>query len=121
MVLCNIYITAGSFINASTPTLVQTNVFGRKKVKILKIDYVENSVTDKMIQIQSNFLRIPYGNSPWLQFTNNAVRQIGNIHNDIIFETDMNGNMDIFLFDVVNNSFPLGFLYMSILLDITDL
>lgn len=114
MVLCQIYTTD------ATAQTYAINVFGRKKVKIVKVDYLCTGI-DKIVSLKSNFLRIPIGNYPNFCFATNPNHQVGNIHSDLEFETkDFNGNFDLEILDTSNNSQPAGFAKLVLTLDITD-
>lgn len=110
MVLCQVYTTT------ALNNLLSIGISGHKKVKIIRIDYAGTSA---VIQLQSNILRVPYGNTPWLTINTNAAYQISNIHDDIEFDTYINGNLDLNIVDV-NGGAPAGFSSLSMLLEIND-
>ena len=116
MVLCQIYTTD------ATAQTYAINLFGRKKVKIVKVDYVFTAGgSDKIIALKSNFLRLAFGNYSNFCFASNSVHQIGNIHSDLELDTkDFNGNFDLEVLDVATNVQPIGFLKLVLSLDITD-
>lgn len=114
MVLCQVY------TESAAPQLYNINVFGKKKVKIVKMDYMYTA-GDRMIGLRSNILRMPYGNVPYFIFVNNPNHQVGNIHSDLEFEANFNGNLDLEIFDVTTNAAPAGFQRLCLTLDITDI
>jgi hypothetical protein len=101
-------------------TLYNVNLFGKKKVKIVKIDYMYSAGTDKMIGIKSDILRIPYGNIPYFVFSTNSSFQVGNIHSDLEFETNFVGNLDLEIIDTLTDYAPLAFVKMCLTLDIQN-
>ena len=117
MVLCQIYTTD------ATAQTYAINVFGRKKVKIVKVDYVYTAGgTDKIVALKSNFLRIPLGNYPNFCFATNPNNQVGNVHSELELEVkDFNGNIDLEVLDTATNTQPAGFTKLCLSLDITDI
>jgi len=113
MVLCQIYITN------PTNQLIPIGVNGRKKVKIVRIDFSYTANNDKVVQLQSSILRVPYGNVAYITMSNNPNHQISNISNDMIFDTNINGNLDLNIIDVATGLAPAGFVSFMLLLDIT--
>jgi hypothetical protein len=113
MVLCQIYTTT------ALNNLLSVGISGRKKVRIVRIDYT--GTANASIQLQSNILRVPYGNVPWFTFSSNPNHQIGNIHNEIEFvDVNLNGNLDVSVVDATTGNAPAGFTALMMLLDITD-
>ena len=115
MVLCQIYTTD------ATAQTYAINVFGKKKVKIVKIDYLFTAGGDKIIALKSNFLRIPYGNAPYFMFANNSNYQISHIQGNLELECNFNGNFDLEVLDTATNAIPAGFIKICLTLDITDI
>jgi len=113
MVLCQVYTTD------ATSQLYTINVFGKKKVKIVKIDYIWTG-TDKIIVLKSNILRVPYGNAPYFMFANNSNHQVGNVHADLEFDCNFSGNLDLEVIDMATGTQPAGFVKLCLSLDITD-
>ena len=113
MVLCQIYTLDAT---AQTYTI---NVFGRKRVKIAKLDYLCTG-TDKIVALKSNFLRMPYGNAPYFVFATNPNHQVGSIHSDLELVCDFNGNFDLEILDTATNAAPAGFGKICLTLDIQD-
>jgi hypothetical protein len=121
MVLCQVYVNNAD-VNPSN--LYTINVFGKKKVKIVKIDFkavnLQNAPVYYNIQLQSNILRLPYGNVPYYTFKTNPNEQIGNIHSDVEFIANFNGNLDLKVVNKDTNDVPLYFVDMVLSLDISD-
>ena len=59
MVLCQIV------VNSATYSLYAINTFGRKNIKLLRIDYRFGVGADKLIYLESNILRLPLSNFPF--------------------------------------------------------
>lgn len=116
MVLCQIFITEPIPINL----LIPIGVYGRKKVKIVKIDNVYTTNADRVIQLQSNILRVPYGNVPYLTFCTNPTHQVSNISDSMVFDANLNGNLDLSIINTATGIPPSGFTSFMMLLDITD-
>lgn len=116
MVLCQIFITEPIPINL----LIPIGVFGRKKLKIVRIDYAYTANNDKVIQLQSNILRVPYGNVPYLTMSTNPNHQISNISDNMIFDVQLAGNLDLSIINAATGGPPSGFTSFMMLLDITD-
>jgi len=117
MVLCQVY------VNAATPNLYNINVFGKKKVKIVKIDYRAANAGNPVyhsVRLLSSILRVQYSNVPYFMFHSNPAYQIDNIHGDLEMICNFNGNLDIELFDNDTNARPQYFVDMILQLDITD-
>lgn len=119
MVLCQVYATS------SNPTLYNVGVFGKKKVKIVKIDFkATNIITSNPayynIRLASNILRYRYGNNPNIMFNTNPAYQVGNIHGDLEFTANFVGNLDLEIFDNDTGQHPIYFTEMTLLLDIQD-
>lgn len=114
MVLCQVY-TATALNN-----LLSIGINGHKKIRIVRIDYAYTAGNDKVVQLQSNILRIPYGNTQWFTMSTNPNHQISNIHDGIEFDTYINGNLDLSIVDVATGVAPVGFTSLSMLLDIND-
>lgn len=116
MVLCQIYSAD------ATSQLYAINVFGRKRVKIVKIEYMQaGGATDKIIALKSSVLRLPYGNAPYFVFATNPNHQVGNIHSDLETNCDFNGNFDLEVLDTATGAQPAGFSKICLTLDIKDL
>lgn len=119
MVLCQIY------VNDSNKTLYPINVYGKKKVRIVKIDLRSTNLTTGnpayyLIRIQSDILRLPYGNYPYLVLNTNPAYQIGNIHGDLEFNVNFVGNLDIEIINHDTGISPTYFIDMVLYLDIQD-
>ena len=52
-------------INSPNYSLYAINTFGRKNIKLLRIDYRFNVGADKLIYLESNILRLPLSNFPF--------------------------------------------------------
>ncbi len=113
MVLCQIYTADAS------PQLYAINVFGKKKVKIVKLDYLCTG-TDKIIALKSSILRLPYGNAPYFVFASNPTHQVGNVHSDLELSCNFNGNFDLEVLDTATGAQPAGFQKLCLTLDISD-
>jgi hypothetical protein len=115
MVLCQILIAQPVY------NLYAINTFGRKKVKLIRIDYRYGAGgQDKMIYIESNILRVPLSNFPYFLFSANNNHQIGNINGGIEFDCDINGNLDLRICDYATKAEPADFVQLVLTLDITD-
>jgi hypothetical protein len=116
MVLCQIVISDPAY------NLYPINIFGNKKVKIIKLDYRYTAGgSDKIIYIESNILRVPYSNFPYFCFSANSNHQIGNINGDIEFEdVAINGNLDLRIMDYDTRAVPTNFTTLVLILDISD-
>ena len=73
-----------------------------------------------MIYLESNILRIPTGNFPYLIFMTDPAQQMSNIHSDISFDCELNGNLDIAVYDKETLQVPDGFSLLVLTLDISD-
>ena len=116
MVLCQVVVTQANFNDKLYPI----NVFGQKKIRLLKIDYSYTGSTVYFIQIRSNILRIPTGNSPFLLFVNNPNYQTGNISNHIEWNSNLNGNLDLDIVEFTTQLTPAGFVQLVLTFDISD-
>ena len=116
MVLCQVVINQANY----NEKLYPINVFGQKKIKLLKIDYSYTGSTVYFLQIRSNILRIPTGNSPYLVLVNNPNYQIGNIHNEIEWNANINGNLDLDIVEFSTQATPAGFVQLVLTFDISD-
>ena len=115
MVLCQIV------INSATYSLYAINTFGRKNIKLLRIDYRFGVGADKLIYLESNILRLPLSNFPFFVFSSNSSHQVGNINGNIEFEdTTLNGNFDLRICDYATRLEPTDFVQLVLTLDITD-
>lgn len=114
MVLCTLTIN----------TIAKQNYFiglsGRKRVKICNMAYTEtNKNTNKIIQIKSDVLRVPYGNNNSIIFSNQNTHQISNVCSDMVLICDFNGYIDIQLVDLLGDA-QGTFVNFFMILDITD-
>jgi hypothetical protein len=119
MVLCQVYLTS------SNPTLYDISVYGKKKVRIIKIDFRATNIVSGnpayyTIRLVSSILRVPLGNMPSLMFNTNPAYQVGNIHGNIEFDCNFNGKLDFEIFDNDTGQRPIYFSEMILYLDITD-
>lgn len=113
MVLCNIV------VNSIAKNNYFVGLSGRKRVKVCNIGYIEAAATNKLIQIKSDVLRIPYGNNNYIVFANQNAHQISNVCSDMVLICDFNGYVDIELVDLLGSN-QTQFTRFYMILDITD-
>lgn len=114
MVLCNI------IVNSIAKNNYFVGLSGRKRVKVCNMAYTEtNKNTNKIIQIKSDVLRVPYGNNNSIVFSNQNTHQISNVCSDMVLICDFNGYIDIQLVDLLGDA-QGTFVNFYMILDITD-
>lgn len=120
MVLCQIYITNANNTNPN-PTY-NINSFGRKKIKICKLEYyyTGNNKISEWVVVKSNVIKTKFGSNPFFTFFSNTEHQVGNIHSDLILECELVGNIDIKL-ERIDGQALTNFDSCLISLDIEDL
>lgn len=114
MVLCQV------IVDIAERHLYPINVFGRKKVRICKVDYQYSADNGEIIYLESDILRLPLGNFPYFTFVPVGTYQVGNIHSDMELICDFNGNLDITVRDWVTRDIASDFELLVLTLDITD-
>jgi hypothetical protein len=116
MVLCQVVINDASITNYNL------NLFGRKKVRLVKIDYRYSAGgSDKLVVIQSDQLRLPYSNYPFLVFSANTNHQVSNIHSDIVFyDVVLDGSLSLRVLDYETGVAPSNLQFLVLLFDIYD-
>lgn len=116
MVLCQI------LVNNPNYNLYPINVFGRKKVKIVRLDYRYTAGgNDKTLYMESNILRLPISNFPYFLFSANTAHQVSNINGELIFDdVNFNGNLDLRFVDAEASAVPTNFVNLILTLDITE-
>ena len=114
MVLCQI------IVDQVGSKLYPINIYGKKKVKICRVDYRQQANNDKTIYLESNILRLPYGNFPYFTMMSNPNHQISNVHSDLEFQCDFNGNLDIAVKDIETLASANGFVLLILTIDISN-
>lgn len=113
MVLCQI------IVDQAGTKLYPINVYGKRKVKICRVDYRQVANNDRTIYLESNILRLPYGNFPYFTMMTNNSQQVSNIHSDLEFECNFNGNLDISVKDIETLANANGFIMLILTLDLS--
>jgi hypothetical protein len=114
MVLAQVFVQAGDASN-----LYDIHVHGRKRVKVLGINYIDNLAATRNIIIQSNVLYSPFGNVPYIMFCNKPGYNVKQ-YNDFELVCQMDGQLDITVLDYATKATPGGFASMILYLDIED-
>lgn len=118
MVLCQV------IVRNAQPQLYQIGIYGRKKVRLCRLDYRYDAAPgddpNQALYLHSDILRLPFGNFPYFAFMPVSAYQVSNIHSDMEFVCDFNGNLDIAVRRVTDNAVTtiLGILILT--LDISD-
>jgi hypothetical protein len=109
-------------INDASVQYYNVNVFGRKRVKLIKIDYRYSAGgADKLVVIQSDQLRLPFSNYPYFVFCANTNHQISNIHSDIVFDdVVLDGSLNLRIVDYETGVAPPNLQFLVLLFEITD-
>ncbi len=109
-------------INDASITNYNLNVFGRKRVRLVKIDYRYSAGgADKLVVIKSNQLRLPYSNYPFFVFCANTNHQVSNIHSDIVFQdVVIDGSLNLQILDYETGAAPTNLQFLVLLFEITD-
>lgn len=114
MVLCQVFVKS-----TDTSNLYNINVHGRKRVKIVGINYVDDQAATRNIIIQSNMLYSPLGNVPYIMFCNKPVFNVKQ-YNDFELLCQLDGQLDIVVLDIATKATPASFTSMILYLDIED-